>query len=157
VNIVRVLENCEQRAGFQYGWADFAPIGLMISRTGTVEAITGYPLGTTLDQVSAMLIRAAGRHRERIAALGIACSAWSSVSAVQDMIAPGLAEDRQRARLVAAVDRKFLVHLLSNINGNVSYTTDPSPYGGVGPVLTGAMHRLLTKHEPQPRVLGRLP
>lgn len=146
MNLVRVLESCDRRAESQYGWADFAPVGLMVFHDGSVEAIAGYRLGTTVDQVGGLLVRAAMEQRAEVAALGLVCSAWSSVQAVEAMIDPSGAQDRRRARVVAAVDRRYLLHLMSNIEGSVNYTTDPSPFGGVGQVLTVAMHRLLAEH-----------
>lgn len=157
MNIVRVLEACEQRAAFQYGWNDFAPVGLIFDRTGDVEAIAGYPLGTNLEQVGAMIVRSARRRRDSVAALGVVCSAWASSVAVQEGLNPSVAPDRVRTRLVAAVDRSYLTHLLFNSGGSVSYTTDPAPMGGAGPVLTGAMHRVLAADDAhRPRKI-RLP
>lgn len=141
----RLLAACEQRAAAQHGWNDFAPVGLLIDMRGNVQALAGYPLGTPVSDVAQMLTRAGAPMRRQLYAVGMICSAWASVSAVEAGIDPSAAPDRTRARLTAAVNREYVLHMLNHIAASgMAYNTDPQPMGGVGELLAGVMHQLTT-------------
>lgn len=134
MNLTQLLHQCDQRAGFNYGWEDFVPIGLLMYPGGTAQAVKA-PGGATVADACMALSRAARNEAKRIDAIGLVCSGWASKTAPTLGIDPAKAEDRQRARVTYAADRSRTLHVYTNIGGSTNYERILDPPLGIGTVL----------------------
>lgn len=135
----RALPLADSQAGFTYGWNDFRPIGLTFYRDGGIEAVRVPAAAASVRDVVIATGRAARADFTRVAGIGVICSAWASKQSVAGLsgsdtdgttdgtgdstgdgamfVAPQDAADRQRARLVYAVDVEGIAHTFTNVAG----------------------------------------
>lgn len=118
MSFLRLLEQCDARAGLAHSWRDFPPTGLLLYRDGTAEAIGGLPVGASVRQVAVALGRAARANVKNLHGIAVICSAWASKD---NPAAPALADDRKRARVLYAADTEHRTHLYSNVEGQTHH------------------------------------
>jgi len=116
MGLSKALALADSRAGATHGWSDFRPTGLLFYRDGGTEAVFVADPAASVRDVALATGRAARTHFKDIAALGVICSAWASRQAGADTtIAPAGAPDRQRARIIYAVDTGGTAHTFTNV------------------------------------------